>query len=151
MNNNNNNINLPKKCFSSLAVVSVMMLSGCGGSGDDVIVPTPPVKIYPAYTDISASGGDMTTFDASESGHGFSTPAPNLSASDLALHLEGDVGFETSFTTAPNSAHPELDGLGPVFNNADCNSCHQRDGRNSTPSIPSGEARVKLGSGAGLF
>ncbi|WP_434950621.1 di-heme oxidoredictase family protein [Shewanella sp. HL-SH4] len=140
------------------ALMSVMMtttiLVGCGGSGDEItteIVPEPPVVTYPSYTDISASGGDTTTFDTSNSGHGFSTPATNLTASELALHLEGDVNFETSFTTAPNSEHPELDGLGPVFNNADCNSCHQRDGRNSTPFLAANETRVKLGSAAGIF
>ena len=87
----------------------------------------------------------------SNSGHGFSTPSLNLTADELALHLRGDTNFEVSFTTAPNDQHPELDGLGPVFNNADCNSCHQRDGRNSTPFLAADETRVKLGSAAGIF
>ncbi|GIU37166.1 thiol oxidoreductase [Shewanella colwelliana] len=127
-----------------------LLLGGCGGSGDEVTEPVPE-QIYPDYTDVTALGGDTTTFDASASGHGFSTPAPNLNAPGLAQHLAGDVNFETAFTTAPNSEHPDLDGLGPVFNNADCNSCHQRDGRNSTPIVPVGKARIKLGSDAGIF
>jgi len=131
----------------SLALAACIGLAACGGSGDEVT----ETKLYPVFTDIKTSGGKTTTFDASNSGHGFSTPAPNLSAAELAHHLVGDAGFETSFTTAPNAEHPELDGLGPVFNNADCNSCHQRDGRNSTPIVPVGETRIKLGSGAGLF
>jgi len=134
-----------------LAFALCIGLSACGGSGDDAPEPKPDEKTYPAFTDISASGGETTTFDASESGHGFSTPAPNLSDANLALHLEGDVSFETAFTTAPNTEHPDLDGLGPVFNNADCNSCHQRDGRNSTPMVQAGKDRIKLGSEAGLF
>ncbi|WP_299804129.1 di-heme oxidoredictase family protein [uncultured Shewanella sp.] len=148
--NRKNSLNFRSNLLSCLVLLGATSLSACGGSGDDK-TPKPEEKIYPAYTDIKASGGDTTTFDASESGHGFSTPAPNLSAEELALHLEGDLSFETAFTTAPNSAHPELDGLGPVFNNADCNSCHQRDGRNSTPVVPAGETRVKLGSDAGIF
>lgn len=135
----------------SLTLAICIGLTACGGSGNEVVPPKPDEKKYPAYTDIKASGGATTTFDASESGHGFSTPAPNLSAASLVEHLEGDVNFETSFTTAPNVEHPELDGLGPVFNNADCNSCHQRDGRNSTPIVPTGKDRIKLGSEAGLF
>lgn len=135
------------------SMVSILLLSACGGSGDEQPTPTPepPVVTYPDFTDITASGGDTTTYDAGNSGHGFSTPAPNLSEGDLALHLEGDANFEISFTTAPNIEHPELDGLGPVFNNADCNSCHQRDGRNSTPFLSADQARVKLGSDAGIF
>ncbi len=134
-----------------LTLAACIGLTACGGSGDEVVTPKPDEKVYPAYTDIKASGGETTTFDASESGHGFSTPAPNLSTADLAHHLEGDLGFETAFTTAPNVEHPDLDGLGPVFNNADCNSCHQRDGRNSTPIVPADKERIKLGSEAGLF
>ncbi|WP_374700149.1 di-heme oxidoredictase family protein [Shewanella woodyi] len=135
----------------SLTFALCIGLTACGGSGDEVVEPKPDEKVYPAYTDIKASGGDTTTFDASQSGHGFSTPAPNLADTELEHHLEGDLSFETAFTTAPNSEHPELDGLGPVFNNADCNSCHQRDGRNSTPIVPAGKTRIKLGSEAGLF
>lgn len=130
-----------------------IQLTGCGGSGDaeDTVTPTPEPITYPEYTDMTASGGATTTYDAGNSGHGFSTPSINLTATELALHMEGDKFFETSFTTAPNAEHPELDGLGPVFNNTNCNACHQRDGRNSTPQVSAGQTRVKLGSEAGIF
>lgn len=135
--------------YTSLAFAICLGLSACGGSGDDT--SEPDKKVYPAYTDMTASGGDTTTYDASESGHGFSTPAPNLTEAELEHHLEGDLSFETAFTTAPNQEHPDLDGLGPVFNNTDCNSCHQRDGRNSTPIVPAGQERIKLSSESGIF
>jgi CxxC motif-containing protein (DUF1111 family) len=129
-----------------------LSLSACGGSGDEVISePVDPVTTYPSYTSVIALGGDTTTFDANSSGHGFSTPSVNLTDDELELHLEGDANFEVSFTTAPNEQHPELDGLGPVFNNADCNSCHQRDGRNSTPFVAATETRIKLSSADGIF
>ncbi|MEI6859449.1 MAG: di-heme oxidoredictase family protein [Shewanella sp.] len=136
-------MNLNPYRYTSLAFAICFGLTACGGSDD--------AKVYPNFTDMQASGGDTTTFDTSESGHGFSTPAPNLSEASLELHLEGDLSFETAFTTAPNEQHPEFDGLGPVFNNTDCNSCHQRDGRNSTLLVPEGEERIKLGSEAGIF
>ncbi|GAA4875369.1 di-heme oxidoredictase family protein [Ferrimonas pelagia] len=124
------------------------LLTACGGSDDKGPVE-PPLAAYPDYTDVVLLGGGTSVVDASHSGHGFSTPAPNLTEAELAAHLVGDLHFETRFTTAPNEAHPELDGLGPVFNNADCNACHQRDGR---PSTIKGEATPrKLGSDAGLF
>ncbi|WP_281213145.1 di-heme oxidoredictase family protein [Shewanella insulae] len=140
----------PSALLAALTLAQTLVLSGCGGSGDEIAVPEPE-KAYPDYTQVTALGGDTTTFDASSSGHGYSTPAVNLDQAQLAQHLSGDLNFETAFTTAPNEEHPELDGLGPVFNNADCNSCHQRDGRNSTPIVPAGQDRIKLGSEAGIF
>ena len=145
-----NSLMKPSALLAALTLAQTLALSGCGGSGDEIAVPAPE-KVYPDYTQVTALGGDTTTFDASSSGHGYSTPAVNLSEAQLAQHLSGDLNFETAFTTAPNEEHPELDGLGPVFNNADCNSCHQRDGRNSTPIVPAGQARIKLGSESGIF
>ncbi len=133
------------------AVSSMLLVSACGGSGSSDETPKPPVVTYPDYTDVVLLGGATTATDTSQSGHGFSTPAANLNAADLAQHISGDADFEAAFATAPNNEHPELDGLGPVFNNTNCNSCHQRDGRNSTPAVPDGQVRVKLGSGDGLF
>ncbi|SHH29637.1 di-heme oxidoredictase family protein [Ferrimonas marina] len=128
-------------------VAGLLLASGCG-SGDEDSRVTPPGGFYQDYIDVVALGGDTTVSDASHSGHGFSTPAPNLTETELAQHLAGDLAFETSFTTAPNTAHPELDGVGPVFNNTNCNACHQRDGR---PSTQRSEQPVRLGSDAGIF
>lgn len=137
-----------------------MNIAACGGSGDeesttatdnDPDVIDDNVVSYPNFTDMVLSGGETSTTDTNESGHGFSTPAPNLTQDDFELHLEGDANFEATFVTAPNVGNPELDGLGPVFNNADCNSCHQRDGRNSTPIMPEGSDRILLGTEAGIF
>jgi CxxC motif-containing protein (DUF1111 family) len=95
--------------------------------------------------------GNATAENASDSGHGFSTPITTLTESKLARHLTGDAHFETSFTTAPNNAHPDLDGLRPVFNNQDCNSCHQRDGRPATLTVPVKAQRLLLGTNASIF
>ncbi|WP_133407201.1 di-heme oxidoredictase family protein [Parashewanella tropica] len=140
-------VNKNKKNIS-IALAVAMGLAACGGSGSK---DNGNEKSYPSYTDVELLGGDTTTTEASNSGHGFSTPAPNLTETEVKHHEEGDANFETAFITAPSQEHPELDGLGPVFNNINCNACHQRDGRNSTILIPDGEKRVLLGSGAGIF
>lgn len=138
--------------WSNLAIIisSSIIISGCdlnkSSSSDDTTTAT-----QVAYTHVSKLGGDATAVDASDSGHGFSTPMPNLSTDELDKHLTGDTHFETAFTTAPNSDHPDLDGLGPVFNNQDCNSCHQRDGRSSTITLAQGQERFLLGPEAGIF
>lgn len=145
-----NSHNLQRAQLNKLALIisSMLLVSACNSSdsdNDNVVEP------QVSYTLVTQLGGDATAVDASDSGHGFSTPMPNLTAQELEQHLAGDALFETSFTTAPNEEHPELDGLGPVFNNQDCNSCHQRDGRSSTITIPEGKERVLLGPEAGIF
>jgi len=126
-----------------------LALAACGGSGTPEPKPVKPT--LPSYTHVIALGGDTSTLETSLSGHGFSTPATNLIASELQQHLAGDANFELAFTTAPNEEHPEFDGLGPVFNNADCNSCHQRDGRPSTVVVNRMGDPVRLGSEDGIF
>jgi len=137
-----------KHKYLLLASSLPLLLSACNlNDGDDK-----KTKLeYPIYTFVKNLGGDATAVDVSESGHGFSTPISTLSASELIKHLSGDAHFETSFTTAPNTEHPDLDGLGPVFNNQDCNSCHQRDGRSSTLMPAEGKTRLLLGPEAGIF
>lgn len=134
----------------AVMISSLVIISGCNSDNKDKAEEDKTTEQV-AYTHVTQLGGDATAVNASASGHGFSTPMPNLSTEELEKHLTGDALFETSFTTAPNSEHPELDGLGPVFNNQDCNSCHQRDGRSSTISLAPGQERVLLGPEAGIF
>ena len=140
-----------------LFAFTAISLVACGSKTSDksaTETTTPPPtrsETDPNYIDVVALAGDATALDTNNSGHGFSTPMSNLSDSELDIHLTGDANFETSFTTAPNDAHPELDGLGPVFNNNNCNACHQRDGRPST-IVPTAEQQtVKLANDAGIF
>ncbi|SEL45339.1 CxxC motif-containing protein, DUF1111 family [Colwellia chukchiensis] len=134
-----------------ITLLFVCWLSGCGSEKATPSQPTTPEIVYPDYAHIRLLAGSASAENASDSGHGFSTPIATLTADELARHLKGDFHFETSFTTAPNDEHPELDGLGPVFNNQNCNACHQRDGRPATLTVPSGEQRLLLGSNAGIF
>jgi CxxC motif-containing protein (DUF1111 family) len=74
------------------------------------------------------SGGSQTIFI---DGNGaYSQPFPILDATKLQVHDIGDLGFESSFVTAPAPLHS---GLGPVFNSVSCASCHIGDGRGKPP------------------
>ena len=84
------------------------------------------------------SGGATTVFE--QSSHAFTLPAPGLTDEESALHLEGDAAFEAQFVTAPAELNP---GLGPVFNNNSCNSCHIRNGR-GMPRLSAGALRSQL-------
>lgn len=74
------------------------------------------------------SGGATTVFDASKLAFGFA--APNLDAASATRHATGDLQFAREFVTTPGSADA---GLGPVFDNTGCESCHAGDGRGRPP------------------
>jgi CxxC motif-containing protein (DUF1111 family) len=71
------------------------------------------------------SGGQQTTFNET-----FDDVFPVLSASKVATHDLGDAVFGSTFVTAPAPINP---GLGPVFNNVSCGSCHVNNGVGKPP------------------
>ncbi|HEY9046238.1 MAG TPA: di-heme oxidoredictase family protein [Ohtaekwangia sp.] len=74
------------------------------------------------------SGGSQTIFD--KGAGAFSTAFPNLTSARESVHEVGDVAFEQTFVSAPAPINP---GLGPIFNNVSCTSCHINDGRGKPP------------------
>ncbi len=74
------------------------------------------------------SGGAATVFD--ESSRAFTKAIPGLSERDLFVHGVGDAAFEQTFVASPAPLHG---GLGPIFNNVSCVSCHHNDGK-GTPT-----------------
>jgi len=69
---------------------------------------------------LSAGCGKLLT-TAPESTDIFDAPLPGLSPADHAAFVEGDEQFGKPFAIA--------EGLGPIFNNVSCASCHSGDGR----------------------
>lgn len=74
------------------------------------------------------SGGSQTFFDATVSG--FDHPFNGMTEAQLFVHEVGDKAFDASFVTAPA---PLNSGLGPIYNNVSCVSCHVNDGRGRPP------------------
>src|SRR5882757_553412 len=72
------------------------------------------------------SGGAATVFD--ETSKAFGHSIDGLNANDLHAHEVGDRAVEQTFVTAPA---PVNSGLGPVFSNVSCVSCHHNDGKGS--------------------
>src|SRR5687767_1667715 len=68
----------------------------------------------------STACSDLAT-EAAPSGDVFDAALPGLTPDELAAFVRGDSEFERRF--APSS------GLGPIFNNVSCASCHSGDGR----------------------
>lgn len=75
------------------------------------------------------SGGFATVFD--ETSKAFSHSINGLSDHDEHIHELGDAAFEQTFVTAPA---PVNSGLGAIFNNVSCISCHHNDGK-GTPTL----------------
>jgi CxxC motif-containing protein (DUF1111 family) len=70
------------------------------------------------------SGGASTVFMANS--QAFGAPVPGLTGYDAFMHALGDDVFSQTFVSAPAQHFP---GLGPVFNNVSCVSCHHNDGK----------------------
>jgi CxxC motif-containing protein (DUF1111 family) len=76
---------------------------------------------------VAAAGCDSMLTTAPDPGDVFDAPLPGLTASELAAFAEGDAQFGQAFSIAA--------GLGPVFNNVSCASCHSGDGRGGPGNI----------------
>lgn len=73
---------------------------------------------------LAYSGGEATIFGVNT--NMFFQPSPLLYGQRLIFHLQGDEAFETKFVAYPS---PINQGLGPIYINVSCRSCHGRDGR----------------------
>jgi CxxC motif-containing protein (DUF1111 family) len=78
------------------------------------------------------AGGATTFFN--ESRNAFSFSAPNLEAMERLQFTTGNSFFNQSWVTAVASTTGR-DGLGPLFNENACSSCHFKDGRGRTPKF----------------
>lgn len=92
---------------------------------------------------VSLAGGE-TTVEA-EFSNAFQIPAPNMSMEEFDFHRQGDALFEGIFITPPA---PAMGGLGPLFVQNSCASCHKKNGSAAFP-LSSGDmggvlARVSL-------
>jgi len=80
----------------------------------------------PLLLGLAAGCGSLMT-TAPDSADVFDGPLDGLSPGELAAFAEGDAQFERAFTVR--------EGLGPIFNNVSCASCHSGDGRGRPENI----------------
>lgn len=108
--------------YYKLTLLAVLILTACSNNEDSDYLDLPDLN------ERLMAGGETTVII--NTSNAYATPAPNLSSADLALHLSGDVLFESVFVTPPSTVNS---GLGPIFNNSSCISCHPKDGRAAFP------------------
>lgn len=75
------------------------------------------------------SGGEATTFLSNS--QAFGDPVPGMQSYDQYIHNVGDDIFSQTFVSAP-ALH--FGGLGAIYNNVSCISCHHNDGK-GTPTL----------------
>lgn len=73
------------------------------------------------------AGCTLVSTTLPEDGDVFDAPLPGLTADELAAFARGDTEFERRFAAST--------GLGPIFNNVSCASCHSGDGRGVPSNI----------------
>lgn len=135
--------------FPGLNMVGLILaflvgLSSCSNSHVKKNEELAPVD----YENVVLLGGDATSADLEPTSHGFRVPIPSLTEDEMEWHLDGDKAFESSFSYDPQ--YPQY-GLGPVFNNHNCISCHNRDGRGSLPVGLRFDRWQKLGQNEAIF
>ncbi len=77
------------------------------------------------------AGGETTVFVTGA--NAYSYPLANLDQAGVDAHFVADGLFGQHFVTAPSL---QFGGLGPVFNQNSCESCHVRNGRGAVPQFP---------------
>jgi CxxC motif-containing protein (DUF1111 family) len=86
------------------------------------------------------TGGASTVFDVTSKAFGHSIPG--LNSLDQHVHDLGDEQSDQTFVTAPA---PVNAGLGPIYNNVSCKSCHHNDGKgNPTTGLNTSSMLVRL-------
>lgn len=90
------------------------------------VVCRKPAEFKEEDYDPRLSGGAATTFLANS--QAFGEMISGMNSYDQFVHEVGDKMFEQTFVSAPSDHFP---GLGPIFNNVSCISCHHNDGKGS--------------------
>jgi CxxC motif-containing protein (DUF1111 family) len=91
-----------------------------------LVMCTKPSAFSEDEYDPRLSGGAATVFD--ETSKAFGNMIAGLSDRDQHVHGLGDNSVDQTFVTAPATINS---GLGPIFNNVSCRSCHHNDGKGS--------------------
>ena len=109
------------KKFYVMCVIGAVILAGsfCRKAGEF------STDLY----DLRLSGGAATTFLSNSKA--FSDPIFGMETYDAFVHGVGDGIFSQVFVSAPA---PHFPGIGPIYNNVSCVSCHHNDGK-GTPTL----------------
>ena len=101
-----------------LSCLTMVLMMAC--NEDDPVVPAQPESVL--------AGGETTIFSTGPDA--FTFPLANLDEAGLNRHFIADGIFGQQFVSAPAA---QFGGIGPLFNQNSCESCHLRNGRGIVP------------------
>jgi CxxC motif-containing protein (DUF1111 family) len=100
------------------------------------------------YVHTLKMGGETSIVIRGETIRAYRNPATNLTEDQIRQHLTGDALFERNFSD--DNTRKDY-GLGPVYNNTNCNACHAKDGRGALPVVLPGQDWVQLRQNESVF
>jgi len=71
----------------------------------------------------------------------FAQPLDGLDAAQSTIFRRGAGLFRQAWLIGPSADHPDLIGLGPLYNRLSCIACHVKNGRGAAPDSENGVAR----------
>ncbi len=77
-------------------------------------------------------------------GEAFSRPMPGLDAAQSKSFHAGSGLFRQAWVIGPSLDHPDVVGLGPLYNRLSCIACHVKNGRGAAPGDEGGVARAMV-------
>ena len=77
-------------------------------------------------------------------GEAFSRPMPGLDAARSKSFHAGSGLFRQAWVIGPSQDHPDVVGLGPLYNRLSCIACHVKNGRGAAPGDEGGVARAMV-------
>ncbi|MDJ0448761.1 di-heme oxidoredictase family protein [Methylocystis sp. JR02] len=71
----------------------------------------------------------------------FTQPIDGLTAAQTPIFRRGSGLFRQAWLIGPSDDHPDLIGLGPLYNRLSCIACHVKNGRGAAPDPENGVTR----------
>lgn len=128
--------------LKNIFYIGLILLTASSCDDGEPVNPEPPERVM--------AGGETTIFSSGPDAYTF--PLANLDEQAIARHFIADGIFGQQFVSAPAD---QFGGVGPLFNQNSCESCHVRNGRGIIPQYegdPSTGLLLRLSiPGEGMF
>jgi CxxC motif-containing protein (DUF1111 family) len=103
-----------------------------------------PLIALAALGALPALAQDAPYANTALDGEAFNRPVPGLDEARTRSFRLGSGLFRQAWVIGPSVDHPEVAGLGPLYNRLSCIACHVKNGRGAAPGDEGGLARATV-------